>query len=217
MSTTPSSEDRHPSGALAEVVDRMAHQLRNPLQAVMVNLEVLRARVRNDAPELWEELERFASAVDQNAALLNTRLELLVKMARGTSDEEPGAVDLAALCRDLVTAVGFDQEEPEVSVRGQGVPARARRGRLVELLYLLLRETRRGAAGGAGGDGVEVRVEAEGGEASLEVRGGAVGTPEDAGAGDAERWEELARQAGGALTLPGGDGPVRARLTLPSA
>lgn len=124
---------------LHRLVDRMSHQLKNPLQAIVVNAEVVRIRTRREAPELWAELDRFAAAVDANVQLLDRRLRLLVQLAR--ADEEPAAaVDLRATARELLAAAKFDS--PDVPVRletpGDLPAARTRPGHLIQLLFVLL-------------------------------------------------------------------------------
>lgn len=191
--------ERERDRVLAKAVERMAHQLKNPLQAVAMNLEVVRTRVRKEAPELWEALDRFAEAVDDNVHLLDRRLRLLLALGRRGPDEEMQEVDPAGLARDFASALRLDEEPPGVEVvvesGADGLAARARPGHLLALLLeLWLRAAR------AGEETCRVRIgPAEPGELELQSSlpasgtdlswwrrgaGAAGGEPEDEAAGD---------------------------------
>lgn len=178
---------------LAAAVERMAHQLKNPLQAVAVNLEVIRSRVRGQAPDLWEGLERFGRAVDDNVSLLDRRLRLLLALGRRAPDEELRDVDPAALAGDLAAALRLDEEAPGIEVvrspgDEDGPAARLRPG---HLLALLLDAWLAAARSGAERTPVEVRR-------SSGSLGLAFPVPRSA-ADRRDRWREMARAAGGAL------------------
>lgn len=178
---------------LAAAVDRMAHQLRNPLQAVAVNLEVVRSRVRKEEPELWEGLERFGRAVDDNVELLDRRLRLLVALARRGAGDRPGEHDPAELAGDLASALRLDEEAPGVEVDrdGAGADGPAARLRPGHLLALLLDAWL--AAARAGADSTPVTSRRSSGSLGL-----AFPVPRAAAEGRG-RWEEMARSAGGSL------------------
>lgn len=196
---------------LASILDRMAHQIKNPLQAVTVNLEVVRMRVRREAPEVWPDVERFAEAVDANARLLHRRLQLVLAMARRSTDDAEEPVDLRALIDDVVGALRFGEEGPKVRVEGAergevGVASRV--GYLVELVVRLLDAARAAAPGPS----VELRVTIaeHDGRAALELSaGGADGPP--AGCAD------LAVRAGGELVRRDAAAGTIWRLELPRA
>lgn len=178
---------------LTAAVERMAHQLKNPLQAVAVNLEVIRGRVRGQAPELWEGLERFGRAVDDNVALLDRRVRLLLALGRRGPDDEHREVDPAELAGDLAAALRLDEEAPGIEmVRSpgddDGPAARVRPG---HLLALLLDAWLAAARAGAERTPVEVRR-------SSGFLGLVFPVPRSA-ADRGDRWREMARAAGGAL------------------
>ena len=190
---------------LRRALERMAHQIKNPLQAVAMNLEVVRSRVRGEAPEAWEAVERFAAAVDANVELLDRRLRLLLALGRRNGDEEPGEVDLAALTRDFAAALRFDQEPPGVRVRGtSGLRARARQG---WLLALLLEVWSAAAAEGATETEVTVSEDASGVRLGVELPPAALGV--------AGSWEELAERAGAALEVRAAGAETRLLLDFP--
>jgi signal transduction histidine kinase len=181
----------------------MAHQIKNPLQAVAMNLEVIRMRVRKDAPGLWEELERFAGAVDENVELLDRRLRLLLALGRRSTDDPTESVDLPALVRDFASALRLDADPPALRVEAEGpeVAAEARPGYVLALVLAAWDHAR---AGGGGAGELEVRVRRGDGDVRMEVPV----------AGEApERWRRLAEAAGGRLEEDG-DGGVLG-LVLP--
>lgn len=197
---------------LARALDRMAHQIRNPLQAVSANLEVVRTRMAKEAPESWGSLERFARAMDSNVDLLDRRLRLLLALGR-RSDGAVSEVDVAGVARDFAAALGCDEGPPGVRVRGgSGVAARARPGWLLTLLFALWE-----AAAEAGAEESPFNVRDRAGEvsatmplplAALEVGDGSPRL--------APEWEEAAERAGGELRLEEADGAWRIGLVLPS-
>lgn len=207
----PGSLDPPSGQLLASVLDRMAHELRNPLQAVAVNLEVVRMRVGRGAPEVWSDVERFAEAVDANARLLLRRLQLALDMARRSPDDPLETRDLRVLVEDLCGALRMDEERPGVAVEGAergatGVEARA--GYLVELLVRLLDAARAAAVD----DTVVARV--------AEARDDGWVTFELSPQGAADLpggCVELAERAGGRLTRLEGSGGRVWRLELPTA
>lgn len=178
---------------LAAAVERMAHQLKNPLQAVAVNLEVIRGRVRGQAPELWEGLERFGRAVDDNVSLLDRRFRLLLALGRRGPDDELRDVDPAALAVDLAAALRLDEEAPGIEVvrspgDDDGPAARLRPGHL--LAFLLDAWL---AAARAGAERTPVEIRRSSGSLGL-----AFPVPRSASDGR-DRWREMARVAGGEL------------------
>lgn len=193
---------------LAVAVERMAHQLKNPLQAVAMNLEVVRTRVRSEAPELWEALDRFAGAVDDNVHLLDRRLGLLLALGRRGPGDEAEEVDPARLVRDFAAALRLDREPPGVEVEaepdGDGLAARVRTG---HLLALLLETWRRAAA--AGEESCRVRVGPDQGGVRLE-------TSLPGPAEEHSWWRRGAEAAGGTGEVAEAGDRVALRLVLPT-
>lgn len=207
----PGSLDPPSGKLLASVLDRMAHELRNPLQAVTVNLEVVRMRVGRGAPEVWSDVEKFAEAVDANARLLNRRLRLALDIARRAPDDPLETRDLRVVVEDLCGALRMDEACPGVTVEGAergatGVEVRA--GYLVELLVRLLDAARAAAVD----DTVVARVAEARDDGSVTFELSPEGTADLPGG-----CVELAERAGGRLTrLEGSEGRVW-RLELPTA
>jgi len=197
---------------VSELVDRMAHQMRNPMQAISVNLEVVRTRVRREAPGLWDELERFAAAAEENVRLLSRRLDLLLAAGRRGPDEEPSTMGPVRLLTDLVAALRFDRDSPVVNVEPEGGAAdagvRSPPGALVALLFRLLAAARSAASG----DEVAIRVRREEGDVVVEAP-----LPPSPDGGAAPGWLALAGEVGGRASLEGEGGARLVRVVLPGA
>lgn len=200
MTGAPERDD-----VLVRALERMAHQIKNPLQAVAVNLEVIRSRMDREAPESWRQVERFADAVDANVRLLDRRLRLLLDLGRRDAGAAPAEVDAASLAREFAAALRWDEEPPGVRVEGSpGMAARVRPG---ELLALLLRLW--GTAHEAGAEETPVAVDGEGGGVRLTVS-----LPADADL-DVATLSAAAERAGGRLEAEAVEGGIEVRVELP--
>lgn len=192
---------------VARLVSGMAHELRNSLQAIAINLEVVRTRLRRDAPELAEELERFAAAADDNVRRLGRRVDLLVAAARSGADEEPATVDLPGLVREVAASLELDRRPPRVEVEAsedeRGV--RVRRGSAILLLRSVLVAAREAAEGE---ERVVAVVRYRGEEATVDL------PLPDPGRQD---WKVAARRAGGRADPAGEEASARLCLRFPRA
>lgn len=190
---------------VAEAVDRMAHQLRNPLQAVTVNLEVIRLKA-GDAAEAGEELERLTRVVDENVRLLDRRIAMLIALAR-RDEGATESVDLTGYLSEAVSALGLDdgEEGPTLELRSEDAPEQADvRARKGALLALLLALARRGRA--AGEAELYLAVSREGERVVMEAGIGPEGRGEWLPA-EARRELERATERAGGEPMPAGDGP----------
>lgn len=201
------------TSAVAEAVDRVAHQLKNPLQAMTVNLEVLRLRAdRRDR----EETERVTGVVDENIRTVDRRIRMLIALARRSPEEPLTGLDLAETVREAGTAFRLDEREDGLGLRLR-VPdddgaftVRAREGQLLALLLAVAS----GAAEGEGDDGapyLTVGGDEEG--AWIEV---GPGVPWSAPGGERELRRQ-ARRSGGIVVSPeegesADPGPFRVRF-----
>lgn len=205
------------SSALAEAVDRMAHQLKNPLQAMTVNLEVIRLRAAR--AEDREELERLADVVDENIRLLDRRIRMLISLARRSPEEKPAALDLGEQVRQALDAFRLDEREDGLGLQvrlpgddgeGPDLAVRAREGGLLALVLA----GAACAAGAGGGEPPYLAVGASRGRAWIEF-----GPRADCPGGDGrEELVEQARRAGGEVGTaeeePAGR-PLRVRFPRP--
>ena len=199
------------SSVLAEAVDRIAHQLKNPLQAMTVNLEVIRMRAAEGDEE---ETERLTGVVDQNIRLVDRRIRMLIALARRSPEEPRTGVDLAEFLREAAAAFRLDEREdgqglrlrlPDADGEGDGPSVRAREGALLALVLAAASGARHAAREGnepylAAGSDEEPWVE-------VGPRG-----PWESGE-QRDELAEQARRAGGEVeTDATGEGPFRVRF-----
>lgn len=202
------------TSALAEAVDRMAHQLKNPLQAMTVSLEVIRMRAGKEGDP--GEVARLAAVVDENIRLVDRRIRMLIALARRSPEEAATAVDLGEQVREAGAALRLDEREdglglqvrlPEGDEEGEDLTVRAREGGLLALI-LAGASCATVSAGDEGPPYLAVGASEDG--AWIEV--GPRSCPEEG----REELVEQARRAGGDVEEGGEDGsvagPVRFRF-----
>lgn len=202
---------------LAEAVDRVAHQLKNPLQAMTVNLEVIRMRAEAADPG---EIGRLADVVDDNIRRVDRRIRMLVALARRSPEESATSVDVGELLREAEEAfrLGEGRDGPGLRVRlpdgaaaGRGeLAARAREGGLLALVVAAA--SRAAAARLSSGDGERPYLAAGRGEEGTWIEVGP-GTPWGS-TRERDQFVEQVRLAGGELAAgqddpPSSRGPVR--------
>lgn len=200
------------SSVLAEAVDRIAHQLKNPLQAMTVNLEVIRMRAGKEGRE---ETERLTDVVDQNIRRVDRRIRMLIALARRSADEPLTAIDLRELLREAGAAFRLDEREdglglrlrvPEPDGDDGGLSTRGREGAILALLLAAASGARHAAR-----EGEPPYLAAGSGEQGPWIEVGPGAPWESHG-----QWQELAGQArrsgGEVVSEEGGDGPFRVRF-----
>ena len=76
---------------VSRLADDLAHEIKNPLNAIFVNLEVLRMRIEKDAPAA--AIER-ADVIEQEIRRVHELVEQLLQLLRpGRGDSGPVAID----------------------------------------------------------------------------------------------------------------------------
>ena len=233
----PAAEPAHPPGGGGELVlranklallerlsDDLAHEIKNPLHSMVINLEVLKRRVgRADAAD---DVLRYIGVLAGELERVNRRIELLLRLSRPGRGAE--ATTLNELTEELMELIQLEARHHEVSVDYQPGTAAARvfvprePARQV-ILNLVLEVIDRLGRGGC----LRLGVREEGGRARVLVGGGE-------GAAAAAGWREvedgtrsdapvavaraLAQRAGGRVELdPGADGGAALVFSLPIA
>jgi hypothetical protein len=64
------------------LADDLAHEIKNPLHSMGINLEVLRRRLSRLEPQTNEDLLRYASVLGFELERVNRRIDLLLRVAR---------------------------------------------------------------------------------------------------------------------------------------
>jgi len=132
--------------ALQEVVNRAAHELKDSLNGVSLNLEVVRSRASSRVIDM-ESLAAFSTSAAEQLELLSLRAEAVLFLARPARDTADVAVTLRHLAALLVPATRAEGGRLTVQCQQVSAPttASARATRLA-LAATLLRFTDNGGS-----------------------------------------------------------------------
>lgn len=135
--------------ALGDVAAAFAHEVRNPLNAVSMGLQRLRAEF---TPEPGEAYARFVDLMQGEVRRLNAIVEQFIALARPLP-LKPAPVELGELLRELAALVEPEARQARVAVRlavGALPPVNADRDLVKQvLLNLMLNAVQAMTAGGA--------------------------------------------------------------------
>lgn len=67
---------------LERVADDLAHEIKNPLHSMVINLEVLKRRAARCSPDEAEQLLRYADVIGSELERLSRRVDLLLRFTR---------------------------------------------------------------------------------------------------------------------------------------
>jgi signal transduction histidine kinase len=81
---------------LERLADDLAHEIKNPLHSMVINLEVLKRRAARVGGDVAEDLQRYAGVLAAELERVNRRIELLLRLSR------PGRVAELATLGELV-------------------------------------------------------------------------------------------------------------------
>lgn len=110
--------------ALQEVINRGAHELKDALNGVALNLEVIRSRSSNPKASL-NGLDAFAMAAAEQLELLSARTEAVLFLARPAREPADVAVTLMHLAALLVPAIKADGGSLSVDGYAKSAPTTA--------------------------------------------------------------------------------------------
>ncbi|HET7462558.1 MAG TPA: histidine kinase dimerization/phospho-acceptor domain-containing protein [Longimicrobium sp.] len=194
-------------GLLERLADGLAHEIKNPLHSMVINLEVLKRRVaRADSAE---EVQRYIGVLAGELERVNRRIELLLRLSRPGRGAE--SATLAELAEELMELIQLEARHHDLRVdyRPDGgmtrVQLRREPARRV-VLNLVLEVIDRVERGGT----LHLWFAADGGEARLGVGGSGL-EPADlqAAVHGSERVAAaaaIACELGGRVDVSAGDG-----------
>src|SRR5688500_17512833 len=67
---------------LERLADDLAHDIKNPLHSMVINLEVLRRRAARVGGDEGDDLQRYAGVLSTELERVNRRIELLLRLSR---------------------------------------------------------------------------------------------------------------------------------------
>jgi signal transduction histidine kinase len=151
---------------LERLADDLAHEIKNPLHSMVINLEVLKRRVaRADSAD---EVQRYIGVLAGELERVNRRIELLLRLSRpGRGAENTTLNELAEEVMELIQ-LEARHGEIQVDYRPEGGMARVNIARepgrqvILNLVLELIDRMERGAT-------LRLRVAERGGESRLAV------------------------------------------------
>jgi signal transduction histidine kinase len=107
------------------LADDLAHEIKNPLHAMVINLEVLRRRIGRAGGSEPDELMRYANVLGSELDRVNRRIELLLTIVRPDHAAEP--TTLRDAVEELLEVVEVERERRGIQIVFEpvSVPVRA--------------------------------------------------------------------------------------------
>ena len=165
---------------LERLADDLAHEIKNPLHSMVINLEVLKRKVARAAGES-EDLQRYFGVLSGELERVNRRIELLLRMSRPGRAAE--STTLRDLVEELMELIQLEARHREASVDfqpGEGVsrifvPREPARQVILNMVLDALDSAGPGSTLRVhldeADDGVRMRVESQGGDPSEDEPG----------------------------------------------
>jgi signal transduction histidine kinase len=191
---------------LERLSDSLAHEIKNPLHSMVINLEVLKRRLARPAAEGADVL-RYATVLGEELERVNRRVDLLLRLTRPERGG-PEETTLNEVVDEVMELVDLEARHRGATVdyASTGAMVRVRLGRQ-QARQILLDLVLDALEGAGEGDSLRVRVHGGTGSARLVVDGAASPGSERTAVAAA-----LAESAGGSVAV---EGSVRT-LELPA-
>ena len=155
---------------LERLADDLAHEIKNPLHSMVINLEVLKRRIsRCDDPQA-EDMLRYAGVLGEEITRVNRHVELLLRLSRPAPRDR--TAPLPELLAEMSELLEIEARRRRVSVdiapakRFPGEPRVAAEAGRQLVLNLLLNAIDAGSAG----DSIQVSTRGDADAAELVVR-----------------------------------------------
>ncbi|HEU0012919.1 MAG TPA: histidine kinase dimerization/phospho-acceptor domain-containing protein [Longimicrobium sp.] len=193
---------------LERLADGLAHEIKNPLHSMVINLEVLKRRIARLQAQGGDDVLRYAGVLGDELDRVTRRIELLLRLAR--PDRASDETTLNELAEELMELVQVEARHRDARVEYQPSPVMtrvrvARQPARQVILNLVLDALDALPPGGT----LRVGVETRDGHAVLAVSGGA---PADPGADRLAVAAALAEALGGRVEAEG----TERTFTLPA-
>jgi signal transduction histidine kinase len=108
---------------LERLADDLAHEIKNPLHSMVINLEVLKRRVARWNGADQGEAERYIGVLGSELDRVTRRIELLLRLSRPSRRAEPATLDeLVHELKELIEMEGR-RYGVEVRIEPGGLPA----------------------------------------------------------------------------------------------
>jgi len=156
-------------GAVPTLMDSLLHDVRNPLNALSIHLEVLSEKLKGDTgqvpPSQEKNLKAMRDQIQRVDIIMRRFSEFIV-----SRPSAPGDADLSETVTRAIEVLAHETRRRRLQVRPMvAVGVRARLADTGELCFLVVQALMRAYGRSASGAEVSVAVRAEGGLAVLEV------------------------------------------------
>jgi signal transduction histidine kinase len=211
---------------LERMADDLAHEIKNPLHSMVINLEVLRRRIARAEAAGSTDMLRYADVLATELERVNQRVELLLRMVRpGRGVEVAPLHEVLEEMRDLVAVEALRrsvelQYEPFGTGARRAVPRELGRQLILNLVLAVLDALGSGGQLHVGVDAVEneihVRIRGEGAGAAVESDGEA-GARAATAEGRLEIARQIAHDVGGEVRSVPGTDALELLFSLPAS
>jgi signal transduction histidine kinase len=156
-------------GAVPTLMDSLLHDVRNPLNALSIHLEVLSEKLKGDTGQVPPSQEKNLKAMREQIQRVDFIMRRFSEFIVSRSGS-PGDADLSETVTRAIEVLAHESRRRRLQVRPTVAPGvRARLTDLGELNFLVVQALMRGYGRSESGAEVSVSVRAEGALAVLEV------------------------------------------------
>ncbi len=99
---------------LEQLADDLAHEIKNPLHSMVINLEVLKRRIDRSEREDSSDLMRYVGVLGSELERVNRRIEVLLRLIRPPRGSED--VTLPDVVEEILELVVFEGERQGVAI-----------------------------------------------------------------------------------------------------
>lgn len=159
--------------AISRLTGGVAHEIKNPLQAITVHLELLRSRLAAEGDAPAPEIDTIAREIQRLDRVVKTFLDFTRPV-----DLKMTEVEMAALAREVAALVSpaAERQKVEIAVRAERAPVFVQGDRDL-LQQAVLNVVVNGIEAMKSGGRLEIAVEEAGGECVLSVSDQGAGVP----------------------------------------
>ena len=100
---------------LERLADDLAHEIKNPLHSMVINLEVLKRRISRAEPDGQNDMLRYVSVVGSELDRVSQRIEMLLRMIRPGRNADSGTLN--DLIEELLELLAVETRRRSVQIR----------------------------------------------------------------------------------------------------
>jgi signal transduction histidine kinase len=104
--------------------DDLAHEIKNPLHSMVINLEVLKRRISREGGSPPEELLRYAGVLASELERVNRRIELLLRLVR--PDRGTELVSITDAVEELLELFELERDRRRIEIHFSPAPVPVR-------------------------------------------------------------------------------------------